>query len=101
MTTATCGDPWMTRRSSSCPSLPLWPGRAAGGIDWAKAQSIIARCCWEVYAEKNRKGTVPTLGRVREKLLEQPEQEAKDLALYLERFTVGTQGCSPMRPMWT
>ena len=66
--------------------------QGGGGIDWAKAQSIIARCCWEVYAEKNRKGTVPTLGRVREKLLEQPEQEAKDLALYLERFTVGTQG---------
>ena len=43
-----------------------------------------------VYAAYKRGGPVPTLCVLREKLLEQPEEEARDLALALELFTTGS-----------
>lgn len=66
--------------------------RGGQSIDWAKAQSIIDRSCCAVYDDYKRGGQMPTLSALRDKLLAQPEKEAQDLALYLERFTSGTQG---------
>lgn len=57
-------------------------------------KSIIDRCAKEVYEEAERSrssgGAVPTLCTFREKLLEQPEPEAKQIALSLELFTTGS-----------
>lgn len=55
-----------------------------------KEHSIIDRCTKAVYAECAANGKTPTLVHLREKLLEQPEEEAKDLALSLELFTSGS-----------
>ena len=56
----------------------------------AHHKSIIDRCTDAVYREQAQTGKVPTLCTLREKLLEQPEQEAHDLALALELFTSGS-----------
>ena len=56
----------------------------------AKEKSIIDRCTAAVYEDYQRGGKVPTLCVLREKLLEQTEKEAKDLALSLELFTSGS-----------
>lgn len=56
----------------------------------AHQKSLIDRCVAEVYREQKQTGVVPTLCTLREKLLEQPEQEARDLALALELFTSGS-----------
>ena len=57
----------------------------------ANQKSIIDRCSKMVYREcKKKKMTVPTLSLLRRKLLEQPEEEAHDLALALELFTAGS-----------
>jgi hypothetical protein len=53
-------------------------------------KSIIDRCTAAVYQEAEQNGTVPTLTTLREKLLEQPEEKAKDIALALELFTTGS-----------
>ena len=55
-------------------------------------KSIIDRCAAAVYrdAEKSSGGATPTLCTFREKLLEQPEREAKQIALSLELFTTGS-----------
>lgn len=57
----------------------------------ANQKSIIDRCVKLVYREcKKKKATTPTLIMLRKKLLEQPEEEAHDLALALELFTEGS-----------
>lgn len=56
----------------------------------AHHKSIIDRCNAEVYRECESKGEIPTLCVLREKLLAQPEKEAKELALALELFTSGS-----------
>ena len=56
----------------------------------AKEKSIIDRCTAAVYEDYQKGGKVPTLCVLREKLLEQTEKEAKDLALSLELFTSGS-----------
>ena len=56
----------------------------------AHQKSLIDRCVAEVYREQKQTGAQPTLCTLREKLLEQPEQEARDLALALELFTSGS-----------
>ncbi len=53
-------------------------------------KSIIDRCTAAVYQEAEQAGTVPTLTTLREKLLEQPEDKAKEIALSLELFTTGS-----------
>ena len=57
-------------------------------------KSIIDRCAAAVYREADRckssGGATPTLCTFREKLLEQPEREAKQIALSLELFTTGS-----------
>ena len=53
-------------------------------------KSIIDRCVTMVYNEAREKNTVPTLCDLREKLLNQPEKEAQNLALSLELFTSGS-----------
>lgn len=53
-------------------------------------RSIIDRCVTLVYQEYFHTGVVPTLITLREKLLEQPEAEARSLALKLELFTDGS-----------
>lgn len=55
-----------------------------------KEHSIIDRCAKEVYTECAENGKTPTLALLREKLLEQPEEEAQGLALSLELFTSGS-----------
>lgn len=56
----------------------------------AKEKSIIDRCVALVYEEYQCGGKLPTLAVLREKLLEQQEKEAKNLALELELFTNGS-----------
>ena len=56
----------------------------------AKQKSIIDRCTSLVYSECEKKKETPTLMKLREKLLEQPEKEASELALSLELFTNGS-----------
>lgn len=53
-------------------------------------RSIIDRCTAQVYREGKETGIVPTLTTLREKLLIQPEQEAKEIALALELYTTGS-----------
>lgn len=53
-------------------------------------KSVIDRCLAAIYAEGRHNGTTPTLSSLREKLLEQPEQVARDVALTLELFTSGS-----------
>ncbi len=59
------------------------------GVD-PRHKSIIDRCVAAVYRESEQTGNVPTLSTLREKLLEQPEDIAKDVALSLELFTAGS-----------
>ena len=53
-------------------------------------KSIIDRCIAQVYQEAYETSAVPTLCSLREKLLEQPEPEAKQIALALELYTTGS-----------
>lgn len=53
-------------------------------------KSIIDRCIASVYKRAYETGTVPTLSTLREMLLEQPEPEAKQIALSLELYTTGS-----------
>ena len=53
-------------------------------------KSIIDRCTAEVYRDAEKTGIVPTLSTLRQKLLEQPEEKAKEVALALELFTTGS-----------
>ena len=55
-----------------------------------KEKSIIDRCVALVYEDYQNGGKHPTLGVLREKLLEQPEKEADNLALEMEVFTDGS-----------
>ena len=53
-------------------------------------KSIIDRCIANVYRRAYETDTVPTLSTLREMLLEQPEPEAKQIALSLELYTTGS-----------
>lgn len=53
-------------------------------------KSIIDRCVRNVYNNYQDGGKLPTLVVLREELLEQPEPEAKRLALKMELFTNGS-----------
>lgn len=53
-------------------------------------KSIIDRCVSQVCKEKKLSGIVSTLCTVREKLLQQPEPEARDIALTMELYTSGS-----------
>ena len=53
-------------------------------------KSIIDRCTAAVYQEAEQTGKVPTLSTLREVLLKQPEEKAKEIALALELFTTGS-----------
>ncbi len=53
-------------------------------------KSIIDRCTAQVYQEAKETGIIPTLSTLREKLLQQPEDKAKEIALSLELFTTGS-----------
>ncbi len=56
----------------------------------AQAKSIVDRCTASVYADYQSGSEPPTLATLRDKLLAQPEPEARELALSLELFTSGT-----------
>ncbi len=53
-------------------------------------KSIIDRCIAAVYRNAAEAGTTPTLCTLRKMLLEQPELEAKQIALSLELYTTGS-----------
>ena len=53
-------------------------------------KSIIDRCTAMVYPEAEKTGRVATLCDLRNKLLEQPEEKAKEIALSLELYTTGS-----------
>ena len=53
-------------------------------------KSIIDRCITMVYRNAAYTGSVPTLCTLRDTLLEQPEPEAKQIALSLELYTTGS-----------
>lgn len=69
--------------------LSLFEQLDSKGIN-AKEKSIIDRFTDAVYEDYKNGGSVPTLCTLREKLLEQSEKEAQDLALSLELFTSGS-----------
>lgn len=69
--------------------LSLFEQLDPNGID-PRQKSIIDRCVEAVYTDYTHGGAVPTLCVLREKLLSQPEEEAKELALSLELFTSGS-----------
>lgn len=52
--------------------------------------SIIDRCVKYVYEDCDKSGEVPTLYALRNKLMEQPNREAQEIALALELYTTGT-----------
>ena len=56
----------------------------------AHHKSIIDRCVALTLQKQKRTGKVATLCTLREKLLEQPEPEARDLALTMELYTSGS-----------
>lgn len=56
----------------------------------AKQHSIIDRCVEYVYEDAKKSGHVATLCHLREKLLEQPDPEARNIALALELYTRGS-----------
>lgn len=68
--------------------------QAIGGKEITSVQkSIIDRCTaivYRYYKQGNYQGTPPTLEDFRKVLLEQPEIEAKEIALALELFTKGS-----------
>ena len=53
-------------------------------------KSIIDRCTAMVYPEAEQAGRDATLCDLRNKLLEQPEEKAKEIALSLELYTTGS-----------
>lgn len=53
-------------------------------------KSIIDRCTALVYQDAERTGRIATLCDLHKKLLQQPEEKAKDIALSLELFTTGS-----------
>ena len=53
-------------------------------------KSIIDRCTALVYPEAEKIGRVATLCDLRQKLLEQPEDKAREIALSLELYTTGS-----------
>ena len=53
-------------------------------------KSIIDRCIREIYREARELGTTPTLCSLRDRLMQQPEPEAKSVALSLELYTDGS-----------
>ena len=53
-------------------------------------KSIIDRCIGVIYKECYEQDKEPTLLMLREKLLEQPEPEAREIALALELYTTGS-----------
>ena len=61
--------------------------KAGGG---PQQKSIIDRCTALVYQDAERTGKPATLCDLRNKLLEQPEEKAKEIALSLELFTTGS-----------
>ncbi len=56
----------------------------------SQQKSIIDRCIAAVYQEAAETGITPTLCTLREKLLQQPEDKAREIALSLELFTTGS-----------
>ncbi len=61
----------------------------SGGVG-PQQKSIIDRCTAAVYQEAANSGVEPTLSILREKLLAQPEDKAREIALALELFTTGS-----------
>ena len=53
-------------------------------------KSLIDRCTALVYPEAEKAGRAATLCDLRNKLLEQPEEKAKEIALSLELYTTGS-----------
>ncbi len=56
----------------------------------AKHKSIIDRCIESVFVSSKMFKTTPTLCTLRDELLKQPEEQAKELALALELYTSGS-----------
>lgn len=56
----------------------------------AKHKSIIDRCIESVFIASKMFKTTPTLCTLRDELLKQPEEQAKELALALELYTSGS-----------
>ena len=64
-----------------------------GSVSIGQHKSIIDRCTkiiYEQYRKRNYQGQSPTLEDFRKVLLQQPEQEARDIALSIELFTKGS-----------
>lgn len=60
-------------------------------------KSIIDRCTALVYGEAEKAGKVATLCDLRNKLLTQPEDKAREIALSMELFTTGSLDISGMK----
>ncbi|MDO5138060.1 MAG: ATP-binding protein, partial [Oscillospiraceae bacterium] len=60
-----------------------------GGVG-PQHKSVIDRCIAGVYRDAKETGMIPTLSSLRDKLLVQPEREAREVALSLELYTKGS-----------
>lgn len=78
--------PLLKKASLSCPWVEQIDKNGVG----PQHKSIIDRCTALVYQEASETGIIPTLSTLREKLLVQPEEIAKEIALSLELFTTGS-----------
>ena len=79
-------DPLVTKSQFILSLLEQIDSRGVG----PREKSLIDRCVKAVYLEAEQSGMVPTLSTLREKLLQQPEREARNIALAMELFTTGS-----------
>ena len=79
-------DPLVTKSQFILSLLEQIDNRGVG----PQEKSLIDRCVKAVYNEAEQSGMVPTLSTLREKLLQQPEKEARNIALAMELFTTGS-----------
>ena len=79
-------DPLVTKSQFILSLLEQIDSRGVG----PQEKSLIDRCVKAVYLEAEQTGMVPTLSTLREKLLQQPEKEAQNIALAMELFTTGS-----------
>ena len=70
--------------------LSLYERISKGEHVGPREKSILDRCVEQVYKQKEKYGILPSLPELRKILLQQPEQQARDLALMLELFTEGS-----------
>ena len=78
---------WYYRGKDSWGKTGYWTGEIGDGLN-SRQKSIIDRCVRKLYIDiaRSREKYIPIMSDFYDLLLEQPEEEAKDIALSLELF---------------